>query len=314
MKKVGLLLILTLAAFAPSAAGQGATWTRYTYPGDEFSVELPAMPWVFHTFRGGKGLRPAGLKVRVFGLYSDGIVYMVAANDEPQKSESLDTFAGGLHGWWTLKPKGEATQGGMNGGAYEVEGRTVRSHTQELYGEARAFRTKRHAYVVVALSTADGRPEVARFLDSLTIDENPAGESVKEDAPVPRFVPPEAAGSTQAADEEMLKLVRREGGGALPADGPFTMRDVERKALIVYKPEPPYTEEARQNRVSGALRLRAVLSPDGRVTDVSAVSWLPHGLTDSAMRVARHMLFFPAEKGGRPVPQYVLLEYNFSIY
>lgn len=326
--KAGLLLILTLAAlaFAPSVTGQEsalpaqAAWARYTYPGDEFSVELPAMPWVFHTARAGKGFPPADLKVRVFGLYSDGVVYVVGAFDEPQKSETLDTFAAGLYGAWALAPKGDVTQGALKGRAYAVAGRTVRSKTTELYGEARAFRVKRHAYVALAVSTTDGRAEVARFLDSLTIGESPAGEAVKEDAPVPRFVPPKdagsqrpGAGSSQGVDEESLKSVGREGA-TRDADGPFTSRDVERRAIIVYKPEPPYTEEARQRGVRGALRLRAVLSSKGRVTDVEAVTWLPNGLTDSAMRVARHMLFFPAEKDGRPVSQYVILEYGFSIY
>jgi hypothetical protein len=32
------------------------------------------------------------------------------------------------------------------------------------------------------------------------------------------------------------------------------------------------------------------------------------------MQAARHILFFPAEKDGRKVPQYVVLEYNFNIY
>jgi TonB family protein len=331
MTKARLFVFLTLAAlaFAPHAAGQdsagqsqSAAWARYTYPGDEFSVELPAMPWVFHTARAGRGFPPADLKVRVFGLYADGVVYALAANDDPQKSETLDTFAAGLYGAWMLKPKGEVTQGVLKGRAYAVSGLTIRTRTSELYGEARAFRTKHHAYVALAVSNADGRTEIARFLDSLTIGENPAGEAVKEDAPVPRFVPPSNAGSPQSnagpaqdVDEEGSKPVRREGGaGARGADGPFTAREVERKPVIVYRPEPPYTEEARQRKVSGALRLRAVLSADGRVTDVQAVSWLPHGLTDSAMRVARHMLFFPAEKGGRPVSQYVILEYNFGIY
>src|ERR1044071_8532894 len=107
MMKAGLFVLLTLAAFAPCVAGQesagqsqSAAWARYTYPDDEFSVELPSMPWVFHTARAGKGFPPKDLKVRVFGLYSDGVVYVVAANDDPQKSESLDTFAGGLYGWW----------------------------------------------------------------------------------------------------------------------------------------------------------------------------------------------------------------------
>jgi hypothetical protein len=50
------------------------------------------------------------------------------------------------------------------------------------------------------------------------------------------------------------------------------------------------------------------------VTNLSIVKGLPDGLTDKALDAARHMLFFPAEKDGRSVSQYAVLEYNFIIY
>jgi TonB family protein len=88
----------------------------------------------------------------------------------------------------------------------------------------------------------------------------------------------------------------------------------DRRAMIVYKPEPGYTEEARKKGVSGTVVLRAVLSPDGTVTDIEPIKWLPNGLTERAIRVARQMRFFPAMKGGQPVSQSVTLEYNFNVY
>ena len=61
--RVLLYLILAALACAPHAAGQepaaqtqpapaqAASWTRYTYTGEEFSAELPGMPTVYHTTR-----------------------------------------------------------------------------------------------------------------------------------------------------------------------------------------------------------------------------------------------------------------------
>ena len=89
---------------------------------------------------------------------------------------------------------------------------------------------------------------------------------------------------------------------------------MSRKAVITSKPEPGFTEEARQNNVTGVVRLRAVLAADGRVRNVVAIKRLPDGLTEKAIAAARQIRFTPAEKDGRAVSQYVTLEYNFNIY
>src|SRR2546429_6910061 len=47
--------------------------------------------------------------------------------------------------------------------------------------------------------------------------------------------------------------------------GVFRLSEVTTRALITYKPEPGFTEEARQNNVTGVVRLRAVLAADGHV-------------------------------------------------
>ena len=87
-----------------------------------------------------------------------------------------------------------------------------------------------------------------------------------------------------------------------------------RKALIVAKPEPGFTEEARKNNVTGVVRLRAILSSGGAVTNISVVKGLPDGLTEKAIAAARNIRFQPAQKDGRTVSQFVILEYNFNIY
>jgi TonB family protein len=104
------------------------------------------------------------------------------------------------------------------------------------------------------------------------------------------------------------------GGGGLDYTRPFKQSEVTRKALITFKPEPGFTEEARKNNVTGLVRLRAILSASGEVTNISVVKGLPDGLTEKAIAAARQIRFTPAEKDGRAVSQYVVLEYNFNIY
>lgn len=96
-------------------------------------------------------------------------------------------------------------------------------------------------------------------------------------------------------------------------DETFRGTEVTTKAVIEKKPNPVPTEEARRRGTSGTVRLRAVLGAQGRVTTVKVLKPLPDGLTYSAVKAACAIRFKPATKDGRPVAQYVILEYGFRI-
>ncbi|HVG39121.1 MAG TPA: energy transducer TonB [Pyrinomonadaceae bacterium] len=103
-----------------------------------------------------------------------------------------------------------------------------------------------------------------------------------------------------------------DGGGA--GGGVFAAKDVTTKASIIFKPEPSYTEEARKNNITGTVVLRAILNASGQVTGVTPVQRLPYGLTEKAIAAAQRIKVTPATKDGRPVSQYVRIEYNFNMY
>ena len=90
-------------------------------------------------------------------------------------------------------------------------------------------------------------------------------------------------------------------------------KEVTRPAVMIYKPQPPYTARAKETRVSGTIKLRVVLSPSGEVTGIDVLKALGGGLTEGATEVARLIKFLPAEKDGQLVPQYVEVEYNFVL-
>lgn len=104
------------------------------------------------------------------------------------------------------------------------------------------------------------------------------------------------------------------GGGGGGGKEVYPAREVTRKAQILSRPEPQYTEEARKNNVSGTVVLRAVFSATGQVTGITAVQRLPDGLTEKAIAAAKQIKFQPAEKDGRAVSQHIRLEYNFNLY
>lgn len=305
-KRLGPLLLLTLAALspAPRAAAQnparqpaaedaaGRNWTRYTYPGEEFSVELPSAPAVSPLARNIPNTVDKTEEGRAFGLYSDGVVFILTSYDRPRESESLEHFATLLWGGRAaLTAAGDVSLGGFPGRAYNLS-------SPPLRGVARVFRTRKHAYLLNVFSDEEGHePTFERFVNSFTLGHAPAGKSMADESsglrgggqPVPR--------ASEAA-----------------AAGPYRSTEMAKKAIIVFKPEPGYTEEARRNNTSGVVRLRAVLSSSGAVTNLTVMKDLPDGLTEKAVSAARRILFFPAIKDGRRVSQYVVLEYTFHIY
>lgn len=116
--------------------------------------------------------------------------------------------------------------------------------------------------------------------------------------------------------EELQTLqLYQEGFDKAPGTpGILSPRDVTQKATLLSRPEPEYTERARQNSVTGEVVLRVVLAWNGTVQNILPVKRLPDGLTEAAIRAVRKIKFKPALKDGRPVSQYVTVVYNFDIY
>jgi TonB family protein len=104
------------------------------------------------------------------------------------------------------------------------------------------------------------------------------------------------------------------GGGGGGYDRIFTGKEVTSKAVLISKPEPQYTEEARKNQITGTVVLKVVFASNGSVTNIRTVSGLPNGLTERAIAAARNIKFRPATKDGHPVSMWMQLEYNFNLY
>jgi TonB family protein len=94
----------------------------------------------------------------------------------------------------------------------------------------------------------------------------------------------------------------------------FSSKEVTTKARVLAKPEPAYTESARQAQVTGTVVLRAVFASDGTVKHFLVVKGLPFGLTEASVKAARKIKFIPATIDGRPVSMFIQLEYNFDLY
>ena len=127
-------------------------------------------------------------------------------------------------------------------------------------------------------------------------------------------VGPGRGGNTGGGDRAMGGGGPGGGGGGGDYNRTFTVKEVTKRAVILSKPEPTFTEEARKNNVTGEVILRMVLSSNGSVISIQPVKRLPDGLTERAIAAAKQIQFTPAEKDGHKVSQYVTVSYNFNIY
>lgn len=87
-----------------------------------------------------------------------------------------------------------------------------------------------------------------------------------------------------------------------------------RRPRILSKPEPLYTEEARQNQITGTVVLSVLLTETGEVTEIRVVRGLSHGLSERAIEAAKQIKFVPAESNGKKTSYKLILEYNFNLY
>jgi TonB family protein len=76
---------------------------------------------------------------------------------------------------------------------------------------------------------------------------------------------------------------------------------VDRSVEVTYKPQPQYTDEARQLRIEGEVLLEVEFTAEGLVRVLRVARGLGHGLDDMACRAVQQIRFNPALRNGVPV-------------
>ena len=98
------------------------------------------------------------------------------------------------------------------------------------------------------------------------------------------------------------------GGGAYSVGGSVTA------PIPIYKPEPPYSEEARKAKYQGTVVLYIIVDVQGNVTDARVVKPLGLGLDEKALDTVRTWKFKPGMRNGVPVAVRVMVEVSFRLF
>lgn len=103
-----------------------------------------------------------------------------------------------------------------------------------------------------------------------------------------------------------------QGGGT--GGGVFSVGGNVSAPIPIYKPEPPYSEQARKAKYQGTCVLWIVVDAQGNVTDAQVVKPLGMGLDENALNTVKTWKFKPAERNGSPVPVRVMVEVQFRLF
>lgn len=95
---------------------------------------------------------------------------------------------------------------------------------------------------------------------------------------------------------------------------PAKVQDVPSTPIVVIsKPLPQYTPEAKQLRIEGDVTLEVRFTASGQVEVLRVVNGLGHGLDQQAMIAAGRIRFKPATKNGEPVDQVSIIHISFQL-
>lgn len=277
-------------------------WARYLARGEEFSVLLPEAPSIALKSRPNKKINER-YEGRIYGAYGDGIVYLIISENNPKRSEKMETFVEEFRktlprhqslGSSELSFDRDINLNNFSGKRYFVK----------FYNGAKGvvdfYMTNKHVYIVEAAGGDESNPSIRQFFGSLSLDENVTGkkDSTKDILSIASVTAP--TGLQSSANQVTGQI--------------FSPKEVTQKAFAVSRPEPFYTEEARRKQLTGTVVLKAVLSSSGKVANIEVLKELGNGLTEKALEAAGKMKFIPAMKDGKFVSQYIQIEYNFNLY
>lgn len=104
------------------------------------------------------------------------------------------------------------------------------------------------------------------------------------------------------------------GQGAGTGGGVYSVGGNVSAPIPIYKPEPPYSEQARKAKYQGTVVLWIVVDTQGNVTDAQVVKPLGMGLDQNALKTVKTWKFKPAMRNGSPVPVKVMVEVTFRLF
>jgi len=271
-------------------------WQGVAPTGEEFSILTP-VKLILLRREADHSIKPDGEKIleqRDYTAYAGDFIFAIQSYKaaHPKKlSKDLSKVRN-----LSRPTENDISVDGFDGKQYKIKDRG-------LYTTVQYFVTTQHVYVFHVTARDENNPSVGKFLSSIKLNRSESAphtnELIEQVNSEIDLIPP-SSGSTSTQAQKQTDIA--------------PSKDVGHRAILVWKPEANFTDAARLHQITGIVRLLVIFTSSGQVRVTKVVKGLEDGLTERAIEAAKTMRFFPAEKDGRPVSQYSVIEYGFSIY
>jgi len=98
------------------------------------------------------------------------------------------------------------------------------------------------------------------------------------------------------------------GGGARQIGGGV------KGPVIIYQPEPEFSEEARKAKFQGIVLVGLIVDQTGKPQSVHLIRGVGMGLDENAIAAVKQYKFKPGTENGKPVATFLNVEVNFEIF
>ena len=284
---------LVAQAAVDSAQTKKVKWQGLSGKNEEFFFLIPEG---FQTFADGdyftmtkRGDKAQIDNRRTLARYINGVVLMI---------EFYEGDAKNILAALTERQKGQIVKDEFING---FQFKSYVEKTPEFIWETQYFLLKKRLYVLQGVARAENNQIVRNFFQSVRLvnQKQTAAPNLNKDV---------KSDSITNLPEISENLPVRTDDSQMLADKP------DRGVIILYRPRPKFSPEARRARLSGRVKLKVLFSSSGKITKVEILSGLGSGLNETAVNAAEQIQFLPAEKGGKLVSSYKTVEYTFSTY
>ena len=159
----------------------------------------------------------------------------------------------------------------------------------------------------------------AKLTPPVTVDVDPNIKMAKSD--MPNFgMPNSPLIGTSLGNGNGSGIGSGNGNGIGPGSGGNMGGGIRRigggvsAPIVLFAPEPEFSEEARKAKVAGNVLVYLQVGTDGRPKNVRVLRGIGLGLDEKAVEAVRNYKFKPAMENGHPVTVEMNVEVNFQIF
>lgn len=298
-KQISILFVICFSSLCVLAQTAKYTapvkWERYKVSDKDVSVLFPKLPVLIQNSN-----VCIEQETSKYAAYAEGVVYGVniiykSKQNAPdfcreKRKFDADSFKGGIKEVKSsLKTELETKFDQNNFEVIKIKGERF------TYWLIDDFKNKR--WFELWVTNEDEKNQIAKnFVESFKLGKNSDGIEIGNGSS-------RTLGDAPLTDklEEEKNIVKSE-------------KDEGEPLMIILKPGPRYTDQARQTQTQGTVRVKVAFLASGGIGTIEIVSALPYGLTEQAIAAARKIVFIPAKKNKVNYSVTKTVEYSFTVY